>query len=118
VEVSVPELERRRDASVNALAILLGEPPQRFTPPAAEPGDQALALRTIAVGAGLHRCGHRKPRRDEWRGRVVELYRPDDSLVAAGHRACTCPHCRQRGTRQGGVDRVRPDGIARVAGNR
>lgn len=50
VEVSVPELERRRDASVNALAILLGEPPQRFTPPAAEPGEQALALRTIAVG--------------------------------------------------------------------
>lgn len=50
VEVSVPELERRRGASLNALAILLGEQPQRFKPPATMPGDQALALRTITVG--------------------------------------------------------------------
>lgn len=55
VEVAVPELERRRAASVNALAILLGETPQAFKPPAATPVQAALAVRTIAVGdpAGL-----------------------------------------------------------------
>lgn len=50
VEVAVPELERRRAASTNAMAILLGETPQRFRPPAATPTREALAVRTIAVG--------------------------------------------------------------------
>lgn len=50
VEVAVPELERRRAASANALAILLGETPQTFRPPAATPAREALAVRTIAVG--------------------------------------------------------------------
>lgn len=50
VEVAVPELERRRTASANALAILLGEAPQAFKPPAAAPAPEALAVRTIAVG--------------------------------------------------------------------
>lgn len=50
VEVAVPELERRRAASANALAILLGVAPQTFKPPAALPAGEALAVRTIAVG--------------------------------------------------------------------
>lgn len=50
VEVAVPELERRRAASANALAILLGETPQAFKPPAATPATETLAVRTIAVG--------------------------------------------------------------------
>ncbi|TCV97714.1 multidrug efflux system outer membrane protein [Luteibacter rhizovicinus] len=50
VEVAAPELERRRAASVNALAILLGETPQTFRLPAAKPARDALAVRTIAVG--------------------------------------------------------------------
>lgn len=50
VEVAVPELERRRSASANALAILLGETPQTFRPPAATPVREVLAVRTIAVG--------------------------------------------------------------------
>lgn len=50
VEVAVPELERRRAAAANALAILLGEAPQTFRPPAAAPAREALAVRTIAVG--------------------------------------------------------------------
>ena len=55
VEVAVPELDRRRAASVNALAILFGEAPQMFKPPVAKPAGEALAVRTIAVGdpAGL-----------------------------------------------------------------
>ena len=50
VEMAAPELERRRAASTNALAILLGETPQTFRPPAATPARDALAVRTIAVG--------------------------------------------------------------------
>ncbi|MET4575437.1 TolC family protein [Ottowia thiooxydans] len=50
IEVAVPELERRRAASVNALAILLGETPQEFKPPAATPASETLTVRTIAVG--------------------------------------------------------------------
>ncbi len=50
VEVAMPELERRRAASVNALAILLGEVPQTFSLPAAMPAREALSVRTIAVG--------------------------------------------------------------------
>jgi multidrug efflux system outer membrane protein len=50
VEVTAPELERRRAASVNALAILLGEMPQTFRAPAATPASDALTVRTIAVG--------------------------------------------------------------------
>ncbi|MET3052642.1 TolC family protein [Pseudomonas alkylphenolica] len=55
VEALVPDLERRRAASFNALAILLGESPQTFRPPAAKPGRETLAVRSIAVGdpAGL-----------------------------------------------------------------
>lgn len=49
-EVAAPELERRRAASVNALAILLGEVPQTFSLPAATPAREALSVRTIAVG--------------------------------------------------------------------
>ncbi|MGV8892143.1 MAG: efflux transporter outer membrane subunit [Burkholderiaceae bacterium] len=50
VEVAAPELERRRAASANALAILLGETPQTFRAPAATPASKALTVRTIAVG--------------------------------------------------------------------
>ncbi|HBE9177189.1 TPA: TolC family protein [Serratia fonticola] len=50
VEVAMPELERRRAASINALAILLGTVPQSFRPPAIAPLDDALTVRTIAVG--------------------------------------------------------------------
>ena len=50
VEVAAPELERRRAASVNALAVLLGEVPQTFSLPAAMPASEALTVRTIAVG--------------------------------------------------------------------
>ncbi|MGH8085865.1 MAG: efflux transporter outer membrane subunit [Lysobacter sp.] len=50
VEVAVPELERRHAASTNALAILLGETPQTFRPPAATSTREALVVRTIAVG--------------------------------------------------------------------
>lgn len=50
VEVSVPELERRRAASVNALAILLGETPRTFRLPVAAPAREELAIRTITVG--------------------------------------------------------------------
>lgn len=50
VEVTVPELERRRAASANALGILLGETPQTFKPPAATPAREALTIRPIAVG--------------------------------------------------------------------
>jgi len=50
VEVVVPELERRRAASANALAILLGETPQTFKPPPATPAHETLAVRTIDVG--------------------------------------------------------------------
>ncbi|WP_317233293.1 TolC family protein [Serratia fonticola] len=50
VEVAMPELERRRAASTNALAILLGTVPQSFRPPAIVPLDDSLAVRTIAVG--------------------------------------------------------------------
>lgn len=50
VEVSVPELERRRAASANALAILLGETPQAFRLPAAAPARAALTVQTIAIG--------------------------------------------------------------------
>lgn len=50
VEVAVPELARRRAAFTNALAILLGEMPQAFKPPAATPAAEVLAVRTIAIG--------------------------------------------------------------------
>ena len=50
VEMAAPELERRRAASNNALATLLGETPQTFRPPSATPAPEALAVRTIAVG--------------------------------------------------------------------
>ncbi|HEJ9057912.1 TPA: TolC family protein [Serratia fonticola] len=50
VEVAMPELERRRAASTNALAILLGTVPQSFRLPAIVPLDDSLAVRTIAVG--------------------------------------------------------------------
>jgi multidrug efflux system outer membrane protein len=50
VEVAMPELERRRAASINALAILLGTVPQSFRPPAIVPLDDSLAVRTMAVG--------------------------------------------------------------------
>ncbi|TWO70068.1 TolC family protein [Caenimonas sedimenti] len=50
IEVTVPELERRRAATANALAILLGEAPQTFKPPIATPSHEALTVRTIAVG--------------------------------------------------------------------
>ena len=50
VEVASPELERRRTASANALATLLGETPQTFKVPATTPAHEALAVRAIAVG--------------------------------------------------------------------
>ena len=50
VEVAAPKLERRLAASANALAILLGETPQTFRPPASTPAREGLAVRTIAVG--------------------------------------------------------------------
>ena len=50
VEVAAPELERRRAAFVNALAILLGQTPQTFEPPAVSPAPEALTIRAIAVG--------------------------------------------------------------------
>lgn len=50
VEVAVPELERRRAAAANALAILLGEAPQMFRLPVATSGREALTVRTIDVG--------------------------------------------------------------------
>jgi multidrug efflux system outer membrane protein len=49
-EVTVPDLERRRTASANALAILLGEAPQTFKPPTAMPAHETLTVRTIGVG--------------------------------------------------------------------
>jgi multidrug efflux system outer membrane protein len=57
VEAAVPELERHRAALRNALAILLGESPLAFEPPAAPPLSKTLAVRTVAVGdpAGLLR---------------------------------------------------------------
>jgi multidrug efflux system outer membrane protein len=48
VEVATPELERRRTASANALAVLLGTTPQTFRPPVA--AREALTVRSIAVG--------------------------------------------------------------------
>ncbi|MFC0225486.1 efflux transporter outer membrane subunit [Serratia aquatilis] len=50
VEVTLPELERRRAGSANALAILLGIAPQTFTPPTGQPLRETLVIRTIAVG--------------------------------------------------------------------
>lgn len=50
VEVALPELERRRAASANALAVLLGETPHGLRLPAGTPGTDALRVRTIAVG--------------------------------------------------------------------
>lgn len=49
-EAALPELERRRAASRNALAILLGESPLAFAPPAEAPLSKTLAVRTVAVG--------------------------------------------------------------------
>ncbi|AXA91383.1 efflux transporter outer membrane subunit [Massilia sp. YMA4] len=49
-EAVVPELKRRRAASVNALAVLLGEAPQTFRAPPATPARETLSLRTIAIG--------------------------------------------------------------------
>jgi len=55
VEATAPDLERRRAAANNALAVLLGESPQTFRLPAAPPEAQTLVIRTIGVGdpAGL-----------------------------------------------------------------
>lgn len=50
VEVDAPELERRRSAAVNALAMLLGKTPQTFRLPVGPAGADVLAVRTIAVG--------------------------------------------------------------------
>ncbi|VVN79323.1 efflux transporter outer membrane subunit [Pseudomonas fluorescens] len=50
VEATAPDLERRRAASSNALAILMGETPQTFRLPAAMPEREVLAVRSIAVG--------------------------------------------------------------------
>lgn len=50
VEVALPELERRRAAAANALAILLGETPQGFNLPAGLSGSEPLSVRTLAVG--------------------------------------------------------------------
>lgn len=50
VEVVAPELERRRAVSLNALAVLLGETPQRFSPPVAIPGRDELKVTSLAVG--------------------------------------------------------------------
>lgn len=85
VEATAPELERRRAAATNALAILLGEPPQTFRLPAAKPEDERLAVRTLAVGDPPD-CFHGAPilRRPsgasqrqrhelEWRRRVCTL---------------------------------------------
>ncbi|MGB8667995.1 MAG: TolC family protein [Serratia inhibens] len=51
VEVAAPELERRRAATANALAILLGETPQTFHLPAITPEREVLVVRRIAVGS-------------------------------------------------------------------
>ncbi len=55
VEAAVPDLERRRAATRNALAVLLAEAPQAFSPPVARVSGERLALRTLGVGdpAGL-----------------------------------------------------------------
>lgn len=50
VEVAVPELERRRAALANALAVLLGETPQTFSLAATTHEGDAPTIRTIAVG--------------------------------------------------------------------
>ncbi|ATQ41688.1 efflux transporter outer membrane subunit [Caulobacter mirabilis] len=50
VEAAAPELERRRAAAANALAVLVGETPQAFRPPLAAPSREALTVQTIAVG--------------------------------------------------------------------
>ncbi len=50
VEAATPELERRRAVAGNALAVLLGETPQRFSPPAATAAQEMLKVRTLAVG--------------------------------------------------------------------
>ncbi|OKB68297.1 hypothetical protein BHU62_02160 [Serratia marcescens] len=49
-EVTAPELERRRAATANALASLLGEMPQTFRLPAAPAENRTPALRTVTVG--------------------------------------------------------------------
>ncbi|WP_420066569.1 efflux transporter outer membrane subunit [Pseudomonas chlororaphis] len=53
VEAVAPGLERRRAASSNALAILLGQAPQTFKPPVASSAGDTLAVRTIGVGDPL-----------------------------------------------------------------
>lgn len=55
VEATAPDLERRRAASSNALAVLLGQSPQAFRLPVVPPEVQTLVIRTIGVGdpAGL-----------------------------------------------------------------
>lgn len=55
VEAAVPDLERRRAATRNALAVLLAEAPQAFSPPVARASGERLTLRTLGVGdpAGL-----------------------------------------------------------------
>ena len=50
VEAAMPDLERRRAASANALAILLGEAPQSFRLSAATAAGETLAVRALAVG--------------------------------------------------------------------
>ncbi len=55
VEAAVPDLERRRAATRNALAVLLAEALQAFSPPVARASGERLTLRTLGVGdpAGL-----------------------------------------------------------------
>ncbi|MCC7635386.1 efflux transporter outer membrane subunit [Stenotrophomonas rhizophila] len=50
VDAVAPELERRRTAAFNALALLLGQTPQTFAAPASPTVGQALAVRSIVVG--------------------------------------------------------------------
>ncbi|WP_048282089.1 efflux transporter outer membrane subunit [Pseudomonas aeruginosa] len=50
VEAAVPDLERRRAATRNALAVLLAEAPQAFSPPVARASGERLTLRTLGVG--------------------------------------------------------------------
>jgi multidrug efflux system outer membrane protein len=50
VDSAAPELERRRAASSNALAILLGVAPQTFRAPVTNAEGERLKVRTISVG--------------------------------------------------------------------
>ncbi|MBN0077752.1 TolC family protein, partial [Pseudomonas aeruginosa] len=50
VEAAVPDLERSRAATRNALAVLLAEAPQAFSPQVARASGERLTLRTLGVG--------------------------------------------------------------------